>query len=218
MLTKKHIFIVLIFIVCEKLNAQTQPPVEKGDFYPTDLVELTGLDSTIVLDIRYATSNNFVGRPVYQQARAFLQKPAAEALVKVNTALKPLGYGLVIFDGYRPWRVTKTFWEITPPDKKQFVANPSNGSRHNRGCAVDVSLINLATGQQVSMPSAYDEMTERAYPDYKGGTQVQRAARDLLRKTMETHGFTVYKYEWWHFDYQSWQHYHLLDIPFEEIK
>ncbi len=218
MLLKKITLGVFTFLTCIIARGQTQPPVEKGDFYPTDLVELIRLDTSLVLDIRYATAANFTGRPVYTQARAFLQRPAAEALVQANAALKPLGYGIVVFDGYRPWRVTKTFWEITPPDKKQFVANPAQGSRHNRGCAVDVSLVNLVTGKQVPMPGAYDEMTERSYPDYTGGTPEQRANRDLLRKVMEAHGFTVYRYEWWHFDYQGWQHYRLLDIPFEEIE
>jgi D-alanyl-D-alanine dipeptidase len=132
-------------------------------------VEIKALDPGIHLDIRYATANNFVGRPVYKEARAFLQRPAAEALVRAHRALAAQGYGIVVFDGYRPWSVTKLFWDVTPEDKKEFVADPSQGSRHNRGCAVDLSLYDLASGREVEMPSGYDEMTERAYPDYAGG-------------------------------------------------
>ncbi len=206
-------FILVAFVSCK-----AQPPQETGDFKPTDLVELNKLDTSIHLDIRYATSNNFVGRPMYKQARAFLQRPAAEALVKVNRSLKTLGLGLVVFDGYRPWSVTKLFWDVTPADKKKFVADPKNGSRHNRGCAVDLSLYDLATGKEIEMTGNYDEMTERSYPDYKGGTAEQRKMRDLLRSKMEAQGFTVYEYEWWHFDYKDWKSYRITNVPFDKIK
>lgn len=193
------------------------PPVEDESLKTPDLVEVINLDSTIHLDIRYATSDNLAGMPVYDEARAFLHRPAAEALVEVNDQLKSHGYGLIVFDGYRPWRVTKLFWDVTPPDDRKFVADPQKGSRHNRGCAVDVSLYDLDTGRQVEMTSGYDEMNETSYPDYEGGTEEQRRRRDLLIKTMENHGFTVYEYEWWHFDYDGWEEYRILDIPFSEI-
>jgi D-alanyl-D-alanine dipeptidase/kynurenine formamidase len=193
------------------------PPVEPGSFRAPDLVELTTLDPTIHLDVRYATANNLVGRPVYTQARAFLQRPAAEALVRVNQALRKQGYGLLVFDGYRPWAVTKTFWDLTPAGKKVFVADPRKGSKHNRGCAVDLSLYSLDTGKEVAMPSAYDEMSERAYPTYARGSKEARDRRDLLREAMEREGFFVYPYEWWHFDYKDWRAYPILDVPFEKI-
>lgn len=192
-------------------------PVETGTFRPSELVELVRLDPTIKLDIRYATANNFVGRPVYDEARAFLQRPAAEALVKAHRWLKSHGYGIVVFDGYRPWRVTKLFWELTPPDKRDYVADPAKGSLHNRGCAVDVSLYELRTGELVTMPSDYDEMSERAHPDYTGGTEEQRRLRDLLRTAMELHDFKVYRYEWWHFDHKDWRQYRVQDVLFSEI-
>ncbi len=194
-----------------------QPPVDPDATAAPDLVELVSLDSTIRLDIRYATPDNFLGRPVYSEARAFLQRPAAEALVRAHRWLKTKGYGIVVFDGYRPWSVTKVFWDATPEDKKQFVADPAKGSRHNRGCAVDVSLYDLRTGRTVQMPSGYDEMTERAYPDYRGGPRKARRLRDLLRRAMEREGFTVYEHEWWHFDYRDWSRYPVLDIPFSAI-
>ena len=197
-----------------------RPPVERGPFRQADLVEIVKLDPAIHLDVRYATSNNFTGRPVYRQARAFLQRPAAEALVRVNRSLHDKGYGLVVFDGYRPWSVTKHFWEITPKDKREkgFVANPAKGSKHNRGAAVDLSMYDLATGAEADMPSGYDEFSERADPDYKGGTAEQRARRDLLRAEMEKEGFTVDPGEWWHFNYKGWEEYPILDVPFEEIR
>ncbi|MBU6123178.1 M15 family metallopeptidase [Hymenobacter siberiensis] len=139
-----------------------QPPHEAGPFQPGGLVELARLDPTIRLDIRYATTHNFMGRVLYPQARAFLQRPAAEALVRANSTLKPLGYCLLVFDGYRPWRITKQMWDHTPTDKKEFVADPQKGSRHNRGCAVDLSLWDMAANKEVAMPGEYDEMSPRS--------------------------------------------------------
>ena len=193
------------------------PPVEKGSFRKPELVELTTLDPAIHLDIRYATANDFLGTPVYTQARAFLQRPAAEALVRALHKLQPLGYGLLIHDAYRPWYVTKIFWDATPPDGKIFVADPSQGSRHNRGCAVDLTLYDLKTDKPIEMPGTYDEMSPRSFPDYPGGTSLERWHRDLLRRAMESEGFTVYEHEWWHFDYKDWREYPILNIKFEDL-
>lgn len=193
------------------------PPVEQGEFHRADLVELVALDPGIRLDIRYATTRNFLGTPLYSQARAFMQRSAAEALVRVQHALAPEGYGLLIHDAYRPWYVTKIFWDATPVDKHNFVADPATGSRHNRGCAVDLTLLDLKTGQAVEMPSLYDEMSERAYPAYSGGSDAARHLRDLLRQHMEAEGFTVYEYEWWHFDYKDWKSYAIQNIRFENM-
>jgi D-alanyl-D-alanine dipeptidase len=193
------------------------PPPQAADLRKPDLVELVTLDSTIKLDIRYASTNNFMSTPFYSQARAFMQKPAAEAVVRANKALKAQGYGLIIHDGYRPWYVTKMFWDGTPADKHDFVANPIPGSKHNRGCAVDLSLYDLKTGQEVQMPSGYDEMSERSYPDYKGGTAEETKRREILRKAMEAKGFTVEPHEWWHFDYKDWEKYPVMNVPFEKL-
>jgi D-alanyl-D-alanine dipeptidase len=196
---------------------KAQPPREQGTFRKPELVELVQLDSTIKLDIRYATANNFLSTPVYTQARAFLQRPAAEALLRAHRELKARGYGLIIHDGYRPWYVTKIFWEATPNDKKIFVADPAEGSKHNRGCAVDLSLYDLKTGKEVKMPSGYDEMTNRAYADYAGGEADERARRTLLRLAMESQGFKVNPTEWWHFDYKDWKQYPILNVKFEDL-
>jgi len=193
------------------------PPVEPGPFRQPDLVELTRLDPTIKLDIHYATKNNFLGKAVYKQSRAFLQRPAAEALVRINQALRKQGYGLLVFDGYRPWSVTKVFWDATPADKKIFVADPSKGSRHNRGCAVDLSLYDLKTGLQVKMPSEYDEMTERSHISYECATAEAKGLREVLRAAMAAEGFAVYEPEWWHYDYKDWKEYPILNIKFSEI-
>ena len=203
-----------LILVCGGF-AQTAPPIERNK-REAHLVELTALDSTIKLDIRYATANNFVGRPVYPAARAFLQKPAAKAVAKVHKKLRERGLGLVIFDGYRPWTITKLFWDVVPEDKRKFVADPAKGSKHNRGCAVDLSVFDLKTGELIEMPSGYDEFTERASPNYTGGTPEQRANRDMLRRLMEAEGFTVNPNEWWHFDYKNWQDYAIYDISFDE--
>jgi len=184
----------------------------------SDMVELTALDPTIRLDIRYATADNFVGRPVYPAARAFLQRPAAEALVSVHRRLVKRGYGLVIYDAYRPWSVTKLFWDVTPRRKRAFVARPSVGSVHNRGCAVDVGLINRRTGRPAKMPSEYDEMTSRSSVTYAGGTTAQRARRDLLRGAMEHGGaFRVHPREWWHYSFRGFRDYPIQDVPFSAL-
>lgn len=202
-------------LIKEALKAQ--PPQETGDFLPSDLVELRKLDPTIKLDIRYATSNNLFDTRFYSEPRAFLQRAPAEALVRINRKLKPLGYGLLVHDGYRPWYVTKVFWDATPQDKKLFVADPAKGSRHNRGAAVDITLYDLKSGRPVEMVSTYDETTDRAYPNYPGGTSLQRWHRDLLRAAMEAEGFTVYEAEWWHFDYKDWQRYRIGNQTFEDL-
>jgi D-alanyl-D-alanine dipeptidase len=199
-------------------EAMTQsPPAETGDFLPSDLVELVKLDPSIRLDIRYATTNNFLGSRFYAEPRAFMQRAPAEAVARAAKALKPLGYGLLIHDGYRPWFVTKTFWDATPQDKKWLVADPSKGSKHNRGAAVDLTLYDLATCRVIEMPSTYDESTPRAYAFYPGGTGLERWHRALLRRTMEAEGFTVNPEEWWHFDYRDWQRYAIGNVPFDKI-
>lgn len=198
-----------------KQALKAHPPVEKGDFFASDLVEVTALDPSIRLDIRYATSNNFMGTPMYEEARAFLQRPAAEALVRVSGRLRQYGYGLMIYDAYRPWYVTKMFWDATPDAKKDFVANPALGSVHNRGAAVDLVLYELNTGIAVDAGGEYDEFGERSYPDYKGGTARQRWYREVLRCAMGEEGFTVYPYEWWHFNYRDYARYPIMNAPFD---
>src|SRR5262245_48074964 len=200
-----------------KAALAAKPPEEKGDFLKPDLVDLATVDG-LKFDIRYATDNNFLGTPFYTSAKAYMQKPAAAALASVQKAVADKGYGLVIYDAYRPWFVTKMFWDATPEHLHNFVADPSKGSRHNRGCAVDQTLYDLKTGKPVEMVSGYDEFSDRAFPDYMGTTARQRWHRDLLRSAMYAEGFTVYEEEWWHFDYKDWKKYDIGNKTFEELK
>ena len=193
------------------------PPREKGKL-DTDLVELKNLDESVKYDIRYATTNNFMSARFYKSSHAFMQRPAAEALIRAHRKLNAVGYGLLIYDAYRPWYVTKMFYDATPINQRIFVANPTNGSRHNRGCAVDLTLYDLESSKIVEMVGGYDEFTDRSYPEYLGGTSRQRWHRDLLRKTMESEGFSVYKAEWWHFDYETWNSYPIMNLTFEELE
>jgi len=195
-----------------------QPPAEPGTFRKPDLIEPTTLDPSIKLDIRYASTNNFLSTPFYSSAKAFMQRPAAEALVRVHRKLKNQGFGLLIHDCYRPWYVTKMFWEATPEKERIFVADPAKGSRHNRGCAVDLTLYDLKSGEPIKMVGGYDEFSDRSYPIYPGGTSRERWHRDLLRHAMEDDGFSVYEAEWWHFDFKDWRVYPILNLTFEQLK
>lgn len=191
-------------------NAPNIPPIDKQAKASVDLVDLSSLDKRLQFDIRYAGTNNFMGKALYPVARALLQRPAAEALMRAHDRLRKQGYGLLVFDAYRPWSVTREMWD-QHPHYRDYLADPLKGSRHNRGCAVDLTLYDLQSGKQVDMPSAYDEFTERAHPDYSGGSTEARQARDLLRAAMESEGFKVYENEWWHFDYQDWQNYPVMN-------
>jgi D-alanyl-D-alanine dipeptidase len=204
----------------EELRAEAlaaEPPEERGEFREADLVDLATIDAGIRFDVRYATTDNFMSSVFYTLPKAFLQRPAAEALGRAQRALAADGYGLLVHDAYRPWYVTKMFWDATPEDLKVFVADPSQGSRHNRGSAVDLTLYDADTGEPVRMVGGYDEFSPRSYPDYPGGTSRQRWLRGLLRARMEAEGFTVYEAEWWHFDHADWRSYAIQNATFEEI-
>jgi D-alanyl-D-alanine dipeptidase len=194
-----------------------KPPETTDTTVAPDLIDLQSLDTSIKYDIRYASNQNFMGEIFYSQPRAFLQRPAAMALLRAHEELRKLGYGLLIHDAYRPWYVTKMFWDATPDSLRDFVADPSVGSRHNRGAAVDLTLYDMRTGEVTEMPSGYDEFSERAFPNYPGGTTRQRWHRDLLRRVMEAQGFTVNENEWWHFDYNGWRNYPIGTATFEEV-
>ena len=193
------------------------PPAEQGTFRTPELVEPTTIDPTIRMDIRYATTNNFMQSVFYKKEAAFLQRPAAKALTKAHRALADKGYGILIYDGYRPWHVTKMFYDATPKEQKIFVADPTQGSRHNRGAAVDLTLYELSSGEPVEMVGGYDEFSARSFSDYPGGTSRQRFLRELLRNTLEAEGFQVYEFEWWHFDHQEWQNYPISNKTFEQL-
>jgi D-alanyl-D-alanine dipeptidase len=193
------------------------PPLEPPAPRTPDLVALDSLDPSIKLDIRYAGFNNFMGVPLYERSDALLQRPAAEAIVRASQALHAKGYGLLIHDAYRPWFVTKMFWDATPPASRVFVADPAHGSRHNRGSAVDLTLYDLKTGTPLVMTGRYDESSSRSFSNYVGGSDLERWQRDLLRSAIESKGFDVYPQEWWHFDYTDWRDYPIGNVSFQEL-
>jgi zinc D-Ala-D-Ala dipeptidase len=194
----------------QKVPAKVKPPGA--------LVELVRLDPAVKLDMRYATTNNFTGHILYKQARAFMAGAAAEALIRAHKRAQAEGFGFTIYDAYRPWRVTKVLWDATPPGpKRNYVANPKTGSRHNRGCAVDMTLHRLSDGGQVEMPSGFDDFSEKAHRDYADDSVDARRHAELLERVMTAEGFKGMSNEWWHFDFGGWEAYPVLDIPFEKM-
>jgi D-alanyl-D-alanine dipeptidase len=178
------------------------------------LVNIEHVFPGAIIDVRYATANNFMQRPLYPVAAVFLRRPAANALADVQRELATRGLGLKIFDGYRPYRVTEEMWEpIRNPD---FVADPAKGSRHNRGAAVDLTLVD-SQGREVEMPTPYDDFTPRARQDFDELPANIIANRAALRDVMMRHGFEPLASEWWHFDYHGWQKFELMDLPLEEL-
>ncbi|MFA6958907.1 MAG: M15 family metallopeptidase [Thermoanaerobaculia bacterium] len=170
----------------------------------------------IALDIRYATADNFMKRVLYPEAAALLRLPAARAIADAQSELRTKGLGLKIHDAYRPYSITKAMWEpIRNPD---FVADPAKGSRHNRGCAVDLTLIRLSDGTELPMPTPYDDFTPRARHDFNDLPADALANRKLLRETMERHGFVAFESEWWHYDFKGWEKYELMELGFDELR
>ncbi len=186
------------------------------DFLNANLVEIQKINPSIKLDIRYATANNFTGKIIYPSARCFIEEEVAKALDAVQKELNLMGYGLKIFDGYRPLSVQKIFWNIYPDEK--YVANPAKGSKHNRGTAVDLTLIDIKTGQELKMPSKFDEFSSQANRDYtKMKDLIAKRNCKILESVMQKHGFIGISSEWWHFDYKNWRKYPIQDISFAEL-
>ena len=199
-----------------EISKNSNPPILDSLDSHKKLVDLKKLDDEFQLDIRYASTNNFMRSKFYKNERAFFNMSAADRLIEAKNELKELGYGIIIYDAYRPWFVTKMFWEGTPENLKHFVANPENGSSHNKGCAIDIGLYDIETGKSIVMISGYDEFTERAYTNYMGGSKKQRDIRDMLIQVMERNDFTVYEYEWWHFNYNGCDS-GIMNYSFEEL-
>lgn len=180
-----------------------------------ELVDLKEFIPEIVLDIRYATKNNFTGEQIYELPLAYARRPVAEALNRVQAALEKEGLGVKIFDAYRPYSATVRFYEVYPDTT--YVASPYRGSRHNRGCALDLTLIHLSTGKELKMPTGYDAFTRAAWPSTHVQDPEVRKNRAKLIAVMEEHGFRVNASEWWHFDFQGWNRFEVLDIDFNEL-
>lgn len=212
-------FLVLLYSCQPKYGIDPQDYEEYLEDYSVnpemEFMSLSQMNG-IKLDIRYATKRNFTGEIIYPSAEAYARKPVVERLKRIADSLSPFGYGLLIFDAYRPYSATVKFYEIYKDTN--FVASPFQGSRHNRGCAIDLSLYELSTGKPLPQPTPFDDFSERAYPNYPGITEAAMFTRSTLREAMETHGFTVYETEWWHFDFNDWKNYPICDIPFDALK
>jgi zinc D-Ala-D-Ala dipeptidase len=180
-----------------------------------DLVDVKRMIPDIVLDIRYATTNNFTGQKLYPVARCCLRREAAVNLKAVQEELRGMGLGLKVFDGYRPLSVQKKMWAIYPePD---YVADPAKGSRHNRGAAVDLTLVR-SDGTELPMPTPFDDFTEKAHRNYLDLPADVIKNRDLLEQVMQKHHFRGLSTEWWHFDLNHAKQYEILDVDYSQIK
>jgi D-alanyl-D-alanine dipeptidase len=210
-----HLILALLAAVCLSACVQGPTTTFAAAEAPVRLVELNTVIPDVLLDIRYATTNNFTGKVVYPSARCFLAEPAAMALGKVQADLRQQGYRLVVFDGYRPLHVQKIFWKILPDPR--YVGDPAKGSKHNRGYAVDVTLADLQ-GRAVEMPTEFDDFSEKAATNYPHVTPAATRHRQALHQTMARHGFTPFVSEWWHFDYHGWENQPVRDIPFDAIR
>jgi zinc D-Ala-D-Ala dipeptidase len=226
---KKTVFFFLIFTLSSlaqevSLNKYGLPVVDSKELYIRTVefdssklfVDLEDLIEGVILEIRYASDDNFYGSPVYNDEKAFLRTPAAEALVKVQEELQLMNKGLKIFDAYRPYGITLLFYEKIKDTN--FVASAWTGSRHNRGCAVDLTIVDLSSGEELKMPTQYDDFTEKASIDYPDVTSEEKQNRELLQKVMIKYGFLPLKSEWWHFDFSEWKKFELTDIDFDELE
>ncbi|MBS1493574.1 MAG: D-alanyl-D-alanine dipeptidase [Bacteroidetes bacterium] len=212
---KKRLLIVFILFLAGFTYAQSDTSELVLTKNQLVFIELNKMNPHILLDIRYATKNNFTGKVVYPEARAFLVDDAAYSLDSVQKELKTMGLGLKVYDAYRPLSVQRIFWEIMPDER--YVADPKKGSRHNRGMAVDLTLVDK-NGKELSMPTEYDDFTEKAHRDYMKLTDEQIKNRKILEDVMIKYGFKGLPTEWWHFDYRGWEDYDVMDVKFKDIK
>lgn len=181
-----------------------------------ELVNLAQAAPQIVLEIGYATEKNFTGKKIYTLPRAYARKPVVDALKRAQSEFNSMGYGIKVFDAYRPYKATVKFYEEY--HDTTYVACPYRGSRHNRGCALDMTIIDLKTGKDLAMPTAWDAFDKQAWPTAPVSDPIVRKNREILISVMERNGFTVYEHEWWHFDFVGWKNYEVMDIDFEELE
>jgi len=180
------------------------------------LVDIKKLCPEITLDIRYATTNNFTHKQMYDKPMAYLRLKPARAIENIQKELNEKGIALKIMDAYRPYSVTLKFWDLIKDST--YVASPKSGSRHNRGCAVDVTLIDLKTGKELIMPTEFDDFTAKAGAYYDSIPEPAKKNRKLLQDIMVKNGFEIYNGEWWHFDFNGWKSYELMDLNFDMLK
>jgi len=225
----RRYLILLIFVACAlRVNAQHYKYIDSTKIYgiaryklqvkaspDKQLVEIKKYIPEIILDLRYATTNNFMHRRMYTRAKAYARLPVVKALQQVEAELKMQGLGIKIYDAYRPYSITVNFYEMAPDTN--FVADPRKGSKHNRGCAIDLSLINIKTGKELDMPTGFDSFSRKAGANYMDLPPQQIANRELLKTIMAKYGFRVISTEWWHYDFTGWEKYELLDIPVQAL-
>ncbi len=204
---------ICVIALCPLLNSCATNKSVAGK--PDDLVELVKIEPKIRLDIRYATTNNFTGKKVYPEARCFVRREVAQQLVGVQRELEGMGLGLKIYDGYRPLSIQKKFWSLVPDER--YVANPAKGSKHNRGAALDLTIVRR-DGTEIPMPTGYDDFTEKAYRNYMTLSPEVLKNRELLEKVMTKHGFIGFPTEWWHFDSVGWEKFPIMDVEISQIR
>ncbi len=180
-----------------------------------ELVDLEKVVPGLIMDIRYATTNNFTGKKIYTLAKAYARKPVAEALIRAQADFKKQGVGVKMHDAYRPYAATVKFYEEY--HDTTYVASPYKGSRHNRGCALDMTIVDLRTGEELKMPTEYDSFSKDAWPTTPVKDPLIKKNRDLIISVMERNGFKVNASEWWHFDFVGWGKYEVMDINFEQL-
>ena len=215
-------FLLLISIFVQAQNKYGLRATTHAEYLATvkadprkELIDLEKFVPNLVLDIRYATTNNFTGEKIYNLSKAYARKPVADALKKIQADLNAKGLGIKIFDAYRPYKATVRFYEVY--HDTTYVASPYRGSRHNRGCALDLTVVDLKTGQELKMPTEFDSFKKEAWPTSEVKDPAIRANRQLLINAMEKHGFKVNASEWWHYDFIGWKAYEVLDIDFEAL-
>lgn len=227
---RTHLLVVFLFII----NFSFSQEIQKNEFglaivdniniynelilsdSSKKLIDLEKLVPTIKKDVRYSTTNNFAGKKFYKKGKIFLRLPAAFAIKNIQEELLRQNLSLKIYDAYRPYSVTKEIWEFVKDDR--YAASPQKGSRHNRGCAVDLTIIDLSTGVELEMPTPYDDFSVKAHQDFMNLPVNILNNRELLKSLMIKNGFEPLSSEWWHFDFKGWNKFELIDISFEEIE
>jgi len=222
-MTRLFLLVLLVIVACGKQNKYGLKTTGLDEYRASlesnpdkELVNLAEVAPHIALEIGYATEKNFTGKQIYTLARAYARKPVAEALKRAEADFNAMGYGIKVYDAYRPYKATVKFYEEY--HDTTYVASPYRGSRHNRGCALDMTLIDLNTGEELAMPTAWDAFDPQAWPTAEVADSVVRNNRNMLIAVMVRNGFSVYEHEWWHYDFNGWEAFEVMDIDFEELE
>ncbi|RPD51287.1 peptidase M15 [Paracnuella aquatica] len=210
---------LFVFSQEQTLKVINKPAQHKHLVRADSMQKMVALDKFvpgIIIELQYATAKNFTGVQLYPPAKTtFVRLPVARALAAVQQQLATMGLGLKVWDAYRPHSTTKEMWDLIKDER--YVANPAKGSGHNRGIAVDVTLIDLRSGEELDMGTPFDHFTEAAHHNYKGLTAAQQEARTLLKNVMEQNGFRALATEWWHYSWPDGAKYEVLDLSFNQL-